>query len=430
MIKKGITVTLIFIISTFVQLISQIVVTRLFGATIELDTFLAAVSIPTIIVTVIYGTLNDAFLPLLGEIKAKNDDKTESFFFSYLGVLTLVSFILAWIFGFFSQNISNLLYGSRGEVFVQNVAIQMYYMSFSIPLAVVASLLGTYYYVHKNFTRFPFAQLMGSVCNVLLILILAPYMGHWALVFAFVVNILFQIFFVIPKAIFTTSFKLIPITPFLLAWVPLIIGNFALRSDTLLIRSFGAYLPEGYLVYLNLISKIFSLATSVMTIGIQILLFPHLVEFITNKEYDKAIHNVHKAKVIAIGISIAVTIMLALISPLAIQLLFVGGKFNQHDAVKTIAMLPMFLLPAIGWGINGVFFQPLLALKKQYLLGIIHVFSLLIGWLTASIMNLYFGALPAITGGLIALLFTGVILSEIVWQYYRKKMKENTQPVS
>ena len=45
MIKKGIAVTAIFIISNFIQLVSQIVVTRLFGAKLDLDIFLAAVAL-------------------------------------------------------------------------------------------------------------------------------------------------------------------------------------------------------------------------------------------------------------------------------------------------------------------------------------------------------------------------------------------------
>lgn len=431
MIKKGIIVTLIFVFSTFVQLISQIVVTRLFGANLNLDIFLAAVAIPTIIVTVIYGTLNDAFMPLFSERKTKEPETADTYFFSTLLSLGFISFLVALVIGFFTNQMSWLLYSSRGEQFVKDVAVQMFYMSFSIPLSVIATLLGAYFYSHKNFNRFPFAQLIGSVTNLLLIYFLAPLMGIWALVFAFVMNIFFQIVIVIPfkslkilmfKGSNFLTFKPFNILTLLMAWIPLIIGNFALRSDTLLIRSFGSSLPEGNLVYLNLISKIFSLATSVMTIGIQVLLLPHLVEYLTNKEYERAIRSVNKAKIIAIGISVFITILLALISPFVIRLLFIGGKFTGKDADTTISLLPLFLLPAIGWGINGVFFQPLIALKKQYQLGMIHVISLLVSWLTSLLVQQYFGALPAITSGLIVLLFGGIIGSEILWQHNKKKL--------
>ncbi|PIR13752.1 hypothetical protein COV49_01230, partial [Candidatus Falkowbacteria bacterium CG11_big_fil_rev_8_21_14_0_20_39_10] len=77
MFKKGIVVTGIFIASTVLQLISQIIITRVFGASFELDVFLAAVAIPAIVVTVIYGTFNDAFLPLFGEKKTNDPEHAD-----------------------------------------------------------------------------------------------------------------------------------------------------------------------------------------------------------------------------------------------------------------------------------------------------------------------------------------------------------------
>lgn len=422
MIKKGVGVTLIFIFSTFIQLISQIVITRIFGATLDLDIFLAAVALPTIFVTVIYGTLNDAFLPLYGEKRAKDGEKADSYFLTHLLILGGISFLAALLMNFFSEFISQLLYQSRGEQFVQAVATQMNFMFYSIPLSVIATLCGSYFYTQKKFMRFPLTQLIGSMSNLLLIVILAPTLGIWALVFGFVINLFIQILFVIPRVPLDFSLKSINLAPLLIAWLPLIIGSFALRSDTLLIRSFGADLPEGSLVYLNLISKIFSLATGVMTIGIQVILLPHIVEYFTNKEYDKAITNINRAKVGAVIISIGVTITLALLAPFAINLLFVGNKFTLQDAQTTIAMLPIFILPAIGWGINSVFFQPLLALRKQMQLAIIQVIALILGWGTGLVIKEQFGVMPGIATGLIVLLFTGIIGSEVIWQYHKKQL--------
>jgi putative peptidoglycan lipid II flippase len=435
MIKKGIGITIIFIISTFIQLVSQIVVTRIFGANMTLDTFLAAVAIPTIFVTIIYSTLNDAFLPLLGEEKAKNPENTNRYFINHLFILTGLFFLVALIMNFLSQPLSQMLYAGRGEEFVGNVAIQMNFMFYSLPLSVIATLLGSYFYSQKRFLRFPLAQLVGSITNLGLILILAPMMGIWALVIAFVINIFFQILFIIPKDLlsgvgtittkWSFSFKSINLFPLIIAWIPLIIGNFALRSDTILIRSFASSLPDGYLVYLNLISKIFSLATSVMTIGIQILLLPHLVEYFSNKEYDKAIANINKAKIIAIGVSVIVTIVVALIAPFAITILFVGNKFTPENARTTISLLPLFIIPAIGWGVNSVFFQPLVALKKTLPLGIVNVVALVLGWGGGLLVKNQFGALAGITIGLTILLFSGIIGSELLWQHYRKRLPQS-----
>ncbi|MFA9289415.1 MAG: lipid II flippase MurJ [Weeksellaceae bacterium] len=422
MIQKGIVVTLIFIFSTLIQLVSQILVTRIFGASLNLDIFLAAVAVPTLVVTMIYATVNDAFLPLYGHEKATNAKHADDFFFSHLLILTGLSLVIALIASFAADTLSNLLYNSRGVAFVSAVSLQMRYMFFSLPLAVLATLLGSYYYSQKDFIRFPIAQMIGSMANLVIIVLLYPHIGIWALVIAFVINLAIQILFVIPGKIVHMSFVNINIWPFFAAFVPLIIGAFAVRSDTLLIRSFGAQLPAGSLVYLNLITKILSISTSILTVGIQVLLLPHLVEYISHKNYDKAIQNVHKAKIIAVMISVVVSIAVLLLGPFMIQLLFVGGKFTQADASMTSSLLPYFLIPAIGWGINSVFAQPLIALKKQKELSILHVSALGVSWGSAWLANIYLGALAAIVVGLILLLFIGIIGSEILWQHYKKTL--------
>lgn len=432
MIKKGVAVTFIFILSTFIQLISQIVVTRMFGAKVNLEIFLAAVTIPTIIVTVIYGTLNSVFLPLYGERKLKDPDKGTRYFISMVLFLSIFSLLISFISGFFTPAISASLFGSRGAGFVKNVSVQMLYLFYSMPAAVIATLFGSYFYLNKQFVRFPVAQAVGSIVNLVIIILLAPYIGTWALVIAFVVNIMAQIFFVIPplklsRILTFKPFNFINFRTFLtlfISWIPLIIGDFALRSDMLLIRSFGSKLTVGYLVYLNLISKIFSIAAGVMTIGIQILLLPHLVEYFNEKKYDKAFSTVRKSKFIAIAVSVVVILMIIVFLPITINILFVGNKFTKHDADLTISLLPYFILPAVGWGINGVFFQPLIALKKQLQIGVLNVFALIASFIIGSLLVSKAGALQALSISLIILLFTGIIGSEILWQIEKKKLRK------
>ncbi|MBI3619757.1 hypothetical protein HY214_01275 [Candidatus Roizmanbacteria bacterium] len=336
MLKKSTTITFVFIFSTVIQLISQMVVTRMFGATTNLDIFLASVTLPTIFVTLIYSTLNDAFLPLYG------DHRSDEYFFSHLALLTFISTIFTGILVFFSPLLADLLYHARGQVFVRQVATQLTIMTWSIPFAVITTLLGSYYYLRKNFLRFPVSQVFGSIFNLIFILLFARVVGIWALILSFILNIIFQIIFIVPKNLFQIKFKTVAIKPLLIAWIPLLIGTFALRSDALIIRSFGSSLPSGYLVYLNLVSKIFSLATSVMTIGLQVVLLPHLIDYISQRDYTHAFRYIFKAKVAALVIAVVITFILITVSPFFINLLFVGGKFTKADASLTIRLLLPF----------------------------------------------------------------------------------------
>jgi len=420
MLKKSFIVTIIFVISLFIQLISQIVITRIFGATQELDIFLAAVAIPSIIVTVIYGSLNNVLLPLLGEKKGqKSYEKYVSSLVLSLGIFAIVT---AGVIALFSGQLSKLLYPGSTSEFTSAVTGQMRVLFWSIPFAFIATTLGAYYYVQKHFFRFPFAQLVGSITNLLLIVALYNVAGIWALVIAFVLNLFFQILFVLPKFKSVPKLEFQNITPILIALTPLIIGQFMIRSDTIIIRSYASYLPEGYMVYLNLVSKIFSLATSVMTIGIQVLLLPHLVEYLNEKKYEKAIQSVNRAKLLSIGLSVFVVLALIVLGPLAIKLLFEGGKFTAEDVTITSSLLPLFIIPGIGWGLSGVFFQPLFALKKYMEVGIISTIAFGAALGTSQIMYKMHGPEFAIISGLIVLLFIGIIGSETIWQIQKQHL--------
>lgn len=430
MLKKSLLVTSIFILSTIIQLISNVFVTRIFGAKLEVDIFLAAVALPTIIVTVIYATLNDVFLPLYGELKIKDRRKSDSYFFSSLIFLILFSLIVSLILFLGAYPISYLFYGSRGEGFVKNVANQLSIMVWCVAPSIIATLFGTYYYVQKKYIRFPFAQLMGSIFNLIFIIFFYKSLGIWSLIISFVLNIIFQIFYILPPLKTFLSFRILnlfenwklKIGNLFFAWLPLIIGNFALRSDVLLIRSFGAQLPVGYLVYLNLIIKIFSLATGVTTIGIQIVLLPHLVEEIGNKNYHIVFKKIRKAKIGALITSILVGSAIVLFSPPIIKFLFVGGKFSTNDYQLAILLIPYFFLSAIGWGAINIFFQPLLALKKTWVVGAINIFSLFFAWALTYILNTLFTPLIAICWGVTSLLFLNILLAEISWRYYKKNL--------
>lgn len=422
MIKKGSLITIIFIVSSIVQLASQILITRVFGAKLDIEIFLAAVSLPTIFVTVIYGTLNDAFLPLFIHKKGENTEESDRYFTSTIISVSVLFLFIAWVGGFFTKPMSEFFFSARGTEFVENVSIQMRYLLYSLPLATTATLSGAYWYAHKQFHRFPATQLVGNVVNVLTIFALYKTFGTWSLLIAFILSILVQMLIIFPiKSISFVRIQ-VPLIPLLTAWIPLIIANLALRSDTVLMRSFAAQLPEGYLVYVNIVSRIFSLVVGVMTIGIQVMILTHLIEYFQEKKYELAAKTIYKSKLIAVGATVGVVFATMFLAPFVIKMLFVGGKFTQQNANIVNSIIPLFVLPAIGWGLSGVFFQPLLALRKYVHLAILNIIALIFAWTGATLVNSWYGGLAAITSGLIILLFTGIIGSEIIWQYNKKKL--------
>lgn len=169
-------------VSTLIQILTQIIVTRIFGAKVELDTFLAAVALPTIIVSAIYGTLSDTIIPL---IKKEKDEDIPSYIFCTAIYLGLIGLVVSIILSHFSREITVLLYGTEKTSFINQTAFYTFYLIYSIPFALVNTVFGAYLYSRKKFLLFPSVQLVGTILGLCLTIWLAPTLGIVSLVIAF-----------------------------------------------------------------------------------------------------------------------------------------------------------------------------------------------------------------------------------------------------
>ncbi|MFA6004864.1 MAG: lipid II flippase MurJ [Patescibacteria group bacterium] len=417
---------------TAIQIIGQIIVARIFGARMELDAFVSAVTLPTILITIITGTLNDAYLPLLKKKQLKNEDEGNVYFIKMVIYLSLIMLACALLLDVFSTQILHALFGSRGESFVAFTGSLMRWMTYSMTFIIVGTFGNAYLYSKGRLVIPSLAYLAGSIINLSLIITLSPHIGIWSMVVGFVATIAFQFNVVFPyrilsyfkaalKSFFEPGTKSELLILFI-AWVPLIISSLAVRFDSILMRSFSARLPEGYIVYVNLVSKLFAGLVGIMTIGVQTVMFPHLVELIHTKNFLKADSQVNKAKLAGFVMTVFIVAFIFFVAPFFMRILLTGGKFTQQNVEILISLFPYFLIPAIGWGISQLYFQPLIVLGKQYVLTCINICAVALSWLIASITYTYFGGLIALSSGLIVLAFTGIVGAEVVWQIEKKKL--------
>jgi putative peptidoglycan lipid II flippase len=430
--KSALTITIINGLVTAIQIVGQIIVARLFGAKIELDGFVAAVTIPTMLVTVIASTLSDAFLPNLKKEQIKNEEKSNIYFFKISFLVGLIVLALTIGIDLFSVPLLNTLFGVRGEVFVLFTDRLMMYMLYTLPFTVLSTFFNSYLYSKKQFFLPSIAYLAGSILNLSMIVLLSPLIGITSMVIAFISAIILQIFIVFPYKIHryissaisslkntSTKDELIKL---FIAWSPLVISSLIMRFDAVLTRSFSARLPEGYIVYVNLVVKLFSGLIGITTIGIQTVFFPHLVELVHTHNYKRAQVQVNKAKLYGFLLSVGTILIILFIAPFFMRLLLTGGKFSGKNVEILISLFPYFVLPAVGWGIAQIFAQPIIAIGKQHLLTLVYMLAVFLAWASATLTYNIFGGMMAISVGLIVLSFTGIIGAEIIWKIQSKKL--------
>ena len=430
--RSALTITIINGLVTAIQIVGQIVVARLFGAKIELDSFVSAVTIPTILTTVIAATLSDAFLPILKKKQIDNEENANKYFFRIAFIISIIVLIITFGIDLFSTKLLTAMFGVRGPAFILMTDTLMKYMIYTLPFTVIGTFSNAYLYSKKQFFLPSIAYFLGSVINLTLIIILSPIIGIASMVVGFITAIILQFFLVFPYKISSyilTSIKSInkknikQEMKFLFSsWAPLIISNLILGFGAILARYFSARLPEGYIVYVNLVIKLFAGLVGIMTIGIQTVFFPHLVELIHTNNFERAKLQVNKAKLYGFILTIGTVFIIIFIAPFFMRLLLTGGKFSSHNVDLLILLFPYFIIPGVGWGISQIFFQPIIAIGKQHILTLVNVLAVGLSWISATIAYRHFGAMMAISVGLIVLSFTGIIGAEIIWRIESKKL--------
>jgi len=430
--RSALTITIINGLVTAIQIVGQIVVARLFGAKIELDSFVSAVTIPTILTTVIAATLSDAFLPILKKKQIDNEENANKYFFRIAFIISIIILIITFGIDLFSTKLLTAMFGVRGPAFILMTDTLMKYMIYTLPFTVIGTFSNAYLYSKKQFFLPSIAYFLGSVINLALIIILSPIIGIASMVVGFITAIILQFFLVFPykiRSYILTSIKSInkknikQEMKFLFSsWAPLIISNLILGFGAILARYFSARLPEGYIVYVNLVIKLFAGLVGIMTIGIQTVFFPHLVELIHTNNFERAKLQVNKAKLYGFILTIGTVFIIIFIAPFFMRLLLTGGKFSSHNVDLLILLFPYFIIPGVGWGISQIFFQPIIAIGKQHILTLVNVLAVGLSWISATIAYRHFGAMMAISVGLIVLSFTGIIGAEIIWRIESKKL--------
>lgn len=428
--KSALTITIINGLVTAIQIVGQIIVAQLFGAKLQLDAFVSAVTIPTILTSVIAATLSDAFLPIFKKKQITDENSANKYFFRTAFIVSIIVLIITFCLDLFSTKLLGALFGVRGLGFVTMTDQLMKYMVYTLPFTVLGTFSNAYLYSKKQFLLPSIAYLLGSIINLALIIVLSPTIGIISMIVGFVAAVILQFFLVFPyrirsyiftaiKSINTKSLRL-ELPGLFYSWLPLIISTLILGFGAVLTRFFSARLPEGYIVYVNLVTKLFAGLVGIMTIGIQTVFFPHLVELIHTNNFEKAKLQVNKAKLYGFILTIGTVLIIVFMAPFFMRLLLTGGKFSAKNVDLLISLFPYFIIPSIGWGISQIFFQPIIAIGKQHLLTFVNIGAVCLSWISATYAYEQFGGMMAISVGLIVLTFTGIIGAEIIW---RKEFK-------
>jgi len=191
---------------------------------------------------------------------------------------------------------------------------------------------------------------------------------------------------------------------------PAMWGNSTAQVSAFLDTFLASFLVTGSISYLYYANRIFQLPLALFAIATSIALFPRVARYIRNKDEEKAKAFMSKAFWFLAFLLTASTIGGIILSREITWLLFERGAFTTQDTANTTAVLQMYMIGLLPFGLQKLFVLWLYAKEMQGKAAKIATYSLLtyvvIALSLISPMGVSGLALASTSGGFVSFVLT------------------------
>jgi putative peptidoglycan lipid II flippase len=353
--------------STVLGFVREVVNARYFGASGDLDAFLAAAVVPTILFGVFNGALVSALVPLFSEYLATDREEDAWRLASTLLIMLAVGLSIAAALGaWLAPAYIPLIAQFRGHRLEEAIGMARWLM----PTIVATSLAGIVAALLNAYHRFTAAALQGFVANVLTIgVVVAAFgrIGIGALVMGTFAGLFAQLavqlpaFFALNRFRFVVDWRHSGMRRLLHVLGPIAIGSAAGQIALFFDRYFASGLSEGSIAGMNYAVKLVGFPQQIFVTAIATVIFPIFASQFASK------HRAAMRRSIATGIKMVVFLTLpsafglCMLAGPIVQTLFERGAFRPEDTVLCASLLPYAAVGLVALAANVVMTRCLFA---------------------------------------------------------------------
>ncbi len=347
--------------STLLGFFREVVNAKYYGTRWEMDTFLAAATIPTILFGVFNGALVGALVPVFSEYitHGREDDawRLGNTIINLLAMILTACAIVGWIAA--PLYVPLIAHGFPAPQ--MGVAIHM--TRTMMPSIVAVSLSGVVSAMLNAYNKFRSAALIGIAVNVVTIgcvVILNARYGIFALVFGTTWGLIAQLLVQLPAILKIGKYrpKIDIHHPGLRkVWAllgPIMIGSAAGQLALFFDRFFASTLPPGYMAGINYATKLVNFPQQIFAAAIATVIFPLLAaQFAKDNRRGVAGSAVTGLRLVNFITIPSVCALVVLAHPM-IAALFERGTFGVAATNLTAALVPYAAIGLVALAANVV----------------------------------------------------------------------------
>jgi putative peptidoglycan lipid II flippase len=401
----------------------EVVNAKFFGTQWEMDTFLAAATIPTILFGVFNGALVSALVPTFTEYLANGADEEASRLASTVANLLLITLgILAALGWYFAPYFVPLV--AHGFPAGQ-MGIAIHMTRWLMPSIVATSLAGVASAVLNAHHRFHASALGGiavNVTTVITIAVLFSRLGIFALVLGTTLGLGMQLVVQLPSILRLRMYR--PVIDFhhpglSRMWLmlgPIVVGSAAGQLALFFDRYFASTLSPGYMAGMNYAVKLVGFPQQIFAAAIATVIFPLLASQFASKNRvgirQSVVMGLRMVNFITIP---SVCILLVLANPI-VQGLFERGAFKASATQLCAGLLPYAAVGLVALAANIVLTRCCFACRETRWTIVISVFTVVLNVVLSLMWLGPLGARGLLLANSVSQSVAAVLLFGLVWR--------------
>ena len=357
--------------STVLGFIRELINARYYGTQWEMDTFLAAATIPTILFGLFNGALVSALVPTFSEYLARGDDddawSLASTIFNLLLIVLSVAAVIGWLLAPFYVPL--VAHGFPPPQ--MSIAVTM--TRWLMPSIMATSLAGVVAAMLNAHHRFRSAAIQGIAINIVTIacvVALNPRMGIYALVLGTSLGLVAQLLVQLPAFLMMRKYRLtldLHHPGLARIWMmlgPIIVGSAAGQIALFFDRFFASTLPPGYMAGMNYATKLVGFPQQIFAAAIATVIFPLLASQFASRNRTGVGRSVVTGLRLVNFITIPSVAGLIVLAGPIVQVLFQRGAFRESATALCASLVPYAACGMLALAANVVLTRCCFACKE------------------------------------------------------------------
>ena len=431
-VKVVIWITVLTLLSRFIGFLREVMFANYYGATIESDAFLLALTVAGIVTSVLFIALKNSYIPVYSELAFGNDgNRTKKFVdSSYTVILTLILFfsIIAFIF----SDTVIFLFAPKLDLETRELASTILrIVQFTVVASGFVELNNARLQVHNSYYV---PLIMGFVSNFTIIFYMLFFNEgvinlSWFIVIAAILQILIQLPYLVKYMLnFKLKFDFKDESLLKLGKIvtPIIIGTAVYEVNVMVDKILASGLPIGSISALTYANKIVLLVTSVISASIGTIFFSSMSKLFNEASLDRFRELLLKTLRITLIVSIPATVIFIFYRYDIIKIVFERGFFDASATEMTAIAFGFYSIALFAFALKEVLNKTFYSMKNTKIVMINGIIGVIINIILNVILTPIMGiAGLALATSIATIITAGLLLisvNKLIHKVFNKKI--------